>query len=149
MTLTHTNQHRGLAAEPIASVTVIPWRDQLVEVHPESTATASNETLVWWTPTLGPTATLMAHRFAGYMKLHQEAKFTMADLAAMFGMGESMTRIRVAFERLERFGVIRVDGQTVSVRMSLGPLSEKQIERLPACLADLYRARRYEIVRAR
>jgi hypothetical protein len=136
-----TNAKRILA-EPNTTITVLAWRDQLVESHPESHPTASIETLVWWTPTLGPTATLMAHRFAGYAAREEGAEFSLPDLSRTFGMGSSLTRVRAALLRLERFRVISVNDGTVFVRIALPPLTRRQLDQLPPYLLELYEARR-------
>lgn len=124
------------------TVTVIAWRDNLIENHPESHPTSSSETLVWWTPTLGPTATMMAHRLAGYVAARGEQQFTLGDLARTFGMGQSTSRVRAALDRLEHFGIVAVTGQTVSVRLAMPPLTQRHIAKLPGYLAELYQQRR-------
>jgi len=124
------------------TITVIAWRDNLIENHPESHPTSSSETLIWWTPTLGPTATLMVHRLAGYVASRGEQQFTLGDLARTFGMGQSTSRVRAALDRLERFGIISVTGQTVSVRLAMPPLTQRHIAKLPGYLAELYEQRR-------
>ena len=133
---------RRIPAEPDTTIAVLAWRDQLVESHPESHPTASIETLVWWTPILGPTATLIAHRFAGYAAQGNEASFSLADLSRTFGMGSSLTRVRAALLRLERFRVISVNDGTVFVRIALPPLTRRQLDQLPPYLLELYEARR-------
>ncbi len=131
-----------LASDPHTTITFVEWSDPVVETHPESHPTASNETLVWWTPMLGPTAALMAHRSAGYLTHNDYVQFTLGDLARTFGMGESLTRVRAALARLERFGIVTLQGDTVSLRSALPPLTRRQIDQLPPYLAELYRQRR-------
>ncbi|MGZ4708105.1 MAG: hypothetical protein ACXWBN_05135 [Acidimicrobiales bacterium] len=62
-----------------------------------------------------------------------------------FVMGQSTSRIRTSLERLERFGLVSVEGQTVSVRIALPPLTLRQIDQLPGYLADLCDQRRRSI----
>jgi len=131
-----------IATEPDTTITVLAWRDQLVESHPESHPTASTDTLVWWTPILGPTATLLAHRFAGYVARGDQVEFSLSDLSRTLGMGRSLTRIRAALMRLERFRVISVNDDTVFVRIALPPLTRRQLDQLPPYLLELYEARR-------
>jgi hypothetical protein len=123
-------------------ITVAAWRDPVIERHPESHATASNDTLVWWTPILGPTATLLAHRLAGHVARGAEVRFSLIDLARTLGLGGSLTKVRSALTRLERFGVITTDGDAVFVRVALPPLTRRQRSQLPAYLQELYDARR-------
>lgn len=135
-------REKRISYDAETTISVIAWRDHIVESHPESHSTSSNETLVWWSPILGPTATLMAHRFAGYVAHGDQVKFTLGDLARTFGMGQSMGRVRASFQRLERFGIITVLDQTVFVRTALPPLTRRQLEQLPPYLVELYEQRR-------
>ena len=72
---------------------------------PESIPTASDDALIWWTPSVGPTAMLMAHRFATYAA-EAPSNWSLVDLAQTFGAGKSTGRILHTFDRLERFGII-------------------------------------------
>jgi hypothetical protein len=139
---TDRSSAQRIPSEPDTTITVTAWRDHIVESHPESHPTAVNDTLVWWTPILGPTATLMAHRLAGHVAKGGERQFTLAELARTFGMGRSSGRIRTALIRLERFRVVSVNGNTVAVRIALPPLTTRQIEQLPPYLVELYQQRR-------
>lgn len=136
-----TNAKR-IVTEPDTTITVLAWRDQLVESHPESHPTSSTETLLWWTPILGPTSALVAHRLAAYAARGEQAQFSLSDLSRTFGMGRSLSRIRASLIRLERFRVISVNDDTVFVRIALPPLTRRQLDQLPPYLVDLYEARR-------
>jgi hypothetical protein len=57
-------------------------------------------------------------------------------------MGSSLTRVRAALLRLERFHVISVNDGTVFVRIALPPLTRRQLDQLPPYLLELYEARR-------
>jgi hypothetical protein len=127
-----------IPCDPDTTIAVTAWRDHIVESHPESHPTAANDTLVWWTPILGPTATLMAHRLAGHVAKGAEPQFTLAELARTFGVGRSSGRIRDALLRLERFHVVSINGTTVAVRVALPPLMARQVRQLPPYLAELY-----------
>lgn len=131
----------SIPPDPDATLTVVAWRDELVENDPRSHPTSSSDTLVWWTPILGPSATLLAHRFAGYVARGAQQQFTVADVARTLGMGQSTSRVRATLDRLARFGVVTLYGQTVHVRVALPPLTERQAEQLPAYLAALYEQR--------
>lgn len=119
--------------------TVRAWRDPEVENHPDSILTASTDTLVWWTPVLGPTATLMAHRFATYVANGRHVRFETDDLARTFGMGQSQSRVRNALQRLERFDVATIEDRTVLVRTALPPLTHRHLAQLPPYLRELHR----------
>src|SRR4051812_22798076 len=86
-------------------LTVVAWRDPIVERRAGAIATCSDDALVWWTPSLGPTAVLMAHRLAAYAS-NGTTTFTVEDLAATFGMGGGVSRLARTLVRLERFDVI-------------------------------------------
>src|SRR6478609_3245911 len=94
-----------MEGEQLGQLTVVAWRDPLVEGHPDAIPTCSDEALVWWTPSVGPTGMLMAHRFAAYA-VDGPTTWTVADLAATFGMGGSSSRLVRTLARLERFGII-------------------------------------------
>lgn len=115
--------------------TVIAWRDPVVEEAPGSITTWSDEALIWWTPSVGPTSMLMAHRLAAYAT-QGPTTWTATDLAATFGMGTSRTRLDHTLDRLERFGIITRHGTSIAVRLMLAPLTRRQRETLPGYLAD-------------
>ncbi len=133
---------RSIPPDLDATVTVTAWRDEVVEADPRSHPTSSSDTLVWWTPILGPSATLLAHRFAGYAARGGQQEFTLGDIARTLGMGQSTSRVRSTIDRLARFGVVNVFGQTVHVRLALPPLTERQAQQLPTYLAALYEQRK-------
>ncbi len=132
---------RVIELDGSSTLTVLAWRDRVIEEHPDSHRTDSTETLAWWTPVLGPTATLMAHRFAGYVAHGGQVSFTVPDLARTFGMGDSHARVRSALQRLDRFHVVNVHDHTVFVRLALPPLTRRHLDQLPPYLRELYEAR--------
>jgi len=127
----------ALATEDI--ITIEAWRDPVVEGHPQSTPTNSDHTLFWWTPILGPTSTLMAHRFAALTANGDTHSFTTRELARTFGLGDSTSRLRATIARLERFGVARTTHNTIAVRLALAPLTVRQLRALPGYMAVAYR----------
>ena len=129
------------APEPDARITVVAWHDKVVEAHADSHATSSIETLMWWTPILGPTATLMVHRFAGYVARGGEVQFSYGDLARTLGLGSSTRRAQAAVDRLARFRIVTVTDDIVQVRTMLPPLTRRQLAQLPPYLAELYEQR--------
>ena len=124
-----------IEGEQLGQLTVVAWRDPVVEGHPDAIPTCSDDALVWWTPSVGPTGMLMAHRFAAYA-IDGPTTWTVADLAATFGMGGSSSRLVRTLARLERFGIISCDGTTIAVRLMLAPLTRRQRAGLPRYLAD-------------
>jgi hypothetical protein len=118
-------------------IVVKAWRDEIVEAMPGAIETASDSCLLWLCSSVGSIGTLMAHRFAQYAAAGPTT-WMVDDIGRTFGIGESYGRVNHTFDRLERFGIIRCEGLSVSVRLWLPPLSERQRERLPAYLAAVY-----------
>jgi hypothetical protein len=127
------------AAEDLtpATIAVVSYPDPLVDEAPGAVPTASDEALIYWTPTLGPTAVLMAHRFATYAA-EGPSTWSLVDLAQTFGAGKSSRRVLHALDRLERFGIIVRRGDVIGVRLWLPPLTARQRARLPEYLAYVY-----------
>ena len=121
-------------------LTVVAWRDAVVEQTTGAIPTASDEALVWYLPIVGSIGTVMAHRFAHYAA-DGSTIWTIEDIARTFGMGGSTQRVLRTFERLERFEIIHRQHATVAVRLWLPPLTYRQRCQLPAYLAAAYDAR--------
>jgi hypothetical protein len=121
-------------------LTVVAWRDAVVEQSPGAIPTASDEALVWYLPIVGSIGTVMAHRLARYAA-DESSIWTIEDIARTFGMGGSTQRVLRTLERLERFGIICRQHATVAVRLWLPPLTYRQRCQLPAYLAAAYDAR--------
>ncbi len=119
------------------AITVIAWPDPVIDNAAGSIPTASDDALIWWTPTIGPTAALMAHRFATYAA-DGPSVWPLVDLAQTFGLGQALGRVTHTLDRLDRFGIVARHGDTVAVRLMLAPLSARQRVRLPGYLADAY-----------
>ena len=131
------DQHTTAEALMPDEITVVAWPDPVVDEVAGAIPTASVDALIWWTPTVGPTGILMAHRFATYAA-DGPSTWPMVDVAQTFGLGHALSRVTHTLDRLERFGLISRHGGTVAVRLMLPPLSERQLVRLPAYLADAY-----------
>ena len=117
-------------------VTVVAWRDPLLERAPGAVLTVSDDVLVWWTNTLGPSAVLLARHLATYAA-DGESVWSLDDLAGSFGISRSV--VSHTLDRLVRFGIVARHGSTVAVRLTLAPLTMRQRERLPRYLAEAYR----------
>jgi hypothetical protein len=118
------------------TITVVAWRDRLIERAPGAIPTVSDDVLVWWTNTLGPSAVLLARHLATYAA-DGELVWSLVDLAGTFGVSRSV--LAHTMDRLVRFGIVARHGSTVAVRLMLAPLTMRQRERLPRYLADAYR----------
>jgi hypothetical protein len=119
------------------TVTVIAWLDAVIDNASGSIPTASDAALVWWTPTIGPTAMLIAHRFASYAA-DGPSEWPLVDVAQTFGLAQAVGRVTHSLDRLERFGVIARHGETVAVRLMLPRLTARQRVGLPGYLAAAY-----------
>ena len=115
------------------------WHDPVAAV--DGIPADSDDALVWWTPTLGPTAVLCLHRLSRYLTTSPSMSFDIVELAGAMGLvqkdrlaaSEGFTR---AMHRLEMFGMIRTIGNTIHVRTILPPLPQRFIRQLPANLRD-------------
>jgi hypothetical protein len=139
-----TEQSDDPAAEPVGNasgtVTVIAWRDPVVETVPSAMRADSDDALVWYTPFVGTIGMVMAHRFARYAA-DGPSRWTIEDIAATFGLGHSPKRSVHVIGRLERWGIVRCQGTTIAVRLWLPPLTVRLRRRLPDYLAAAYDAR--------
>lgn len=119
------------------TLAVVAYPDPVVENSAGSIPTASDDALIWWTPSVGPTAMLMAHRFATYAA-EGPSSWSLVDLAQTFGAGNSTGRMLHTLDRLERFGIIVRRGDIIGIRLWLPPLTSRQRARLPEYLAYVY-----------
>ena len=96
-------QHQTKRREPWPTeITVIAMQDPVVDQLPDATPTTSDETLLWWAGTLGPTAVLLARHLAAYAA-EGPTLWPLEDLGRTFGIGPSV--VSHSLERLVRFGV--------------------------------------------
>ena len=139
MTTTSTPSTRTSTTENLTprTIAVVAYPDPVIEATPGAILTASDDALIWWTPSVGPTAMLMAHRFATYAA-EGPSTWSLLDLAQTFGAGSSTGRTLHTLDRLERFGVIVRRGDIVGIRLWLPPLTARQQARLPEYLAYVY-----------
>ncbi|MEX2658535.1 MAG: hypothetical protein WD232_02470 [Acidimicrobiales bacterium] len=122
------------------TLAVVAYPDPVVESALGAIPTASDDALIWWTPSVGPTAMLMAHRFATYATYAADgpSSWPLVDLAQTFGAGQSTSRMTHTLNRLERFGIIVRRGDIIGIRLWLPPLTAPQRARLPEYLAYVY-----------
>ena len=118
-------------------ITVHPWHDPAVEANPHATPTASETSLIFWTPSIGCLGMAVAARFASYAA-SASSTWAVDDIAGTFGVRESVSRVRHALDRLESFGIICHEERTVWVRLWLPPLGYRQQVKLPRYLAAVY-----------
>lgn len=139
-----TDEHVERPALPLLrareTLTVVAWRDPVIDSTPGAVRTDSDDALVWYTPSVGTIGMAMAHRFARHATTGP-SMWTIEDIARTFGIGPSPARVGRSFDRLERFGLIRRAGSVVAVRLWLAPLTDRQRCHLPAYLAAAYDVR--------
>ena len=120
-------------------VIIEPLHDQLEQ--PEWLQSASYDLLTYITPILGPTATLILHRYAWYFTAgdvwHQ---IELDDLGATFGVsarGVNSPILR-SFQRIDRFGFGKIEpiSPRVRIRTAIPPLSRQMARVIPAYLAE-------------
>jgi hypothetical protein len=119
------------------SFTVVPWRDPVIEAN--GWPADDWRTLWFFTPILGPTATLMLHRLGGFAA-EGETTWRPAEFGASFGLrgiGRQSAPVRT-LARLCQFGFVRVSGTSLAVRTHVGPLRRLDVDQLPAGLAATY-----------
>lgn len=122
----------------------MPARPDHIHVSPDPTPgphrTDSLETICWWTPFLGPTATIAATHLCQHAQSKPHVPIDVNDLRTMLGLGDLGGRVWRALDRLEQFGAIKFHStDTITVRTYLGPLGPKELAKLPGHFADAYR----------
>jgi hypothetical protein len=99
-----------------------------------------SDEILWWLPTLGPTASALAFVFARHAA-HGEMCWPTDDLARMVGLAGNRSKLWVSLERLHRFHVTTfVSTDTLTVRLCLPALTERQLAQLPDAVAIAYRS---------
>ena len=120
-----------------ALLTIEAWHDPVVEAARGSVRTDSDDALIWYTPSIGTIAMVIAHRFARHAT-DGPSLWTIEDIALTFGIGNSAARVWRSLDRLERFGITHRAEDRIAVRLWLAPLTERQRAQLPAYLAAAY-----------
>jgi hypothetical protein len=99
-----------------------------------------NKRQKWWLPILGPTASALAFIFARHAA-QTESCWPTDDLARMVGLAGNRSKLWVSLERLQRFHVTAfVSTDTLTVRLWLPALTDRQLSRLPEAMTIAYRS---------
>ena len=102
--------------------------------------TDSDDLWAWWLPIIGPTASALAFLFARHAA-RAETCWPTEDLARMVGLAGNRNKLWMSLERLHRFHVITfVSTDTLTVRLWLPALTDRQLARLPEAIVLVYRA---------
>lgn len=123
----------GTPSRQSVRVSVRPWIDPVVEAHGFGPSSPYVEHC--WLPVLGPTATWLYRRLGSLVVEKVDGgQVDLVDLAQALGLGRGLGRhspLVHSLDRLRRFGVIQVGGETLLVRRALALLPVTQARRLP------------------
>jgi hypothetical protein len=118
-------------------LTIEPWTDPVVEAVGYPLRDPYVE--IFFGSHLGPTSILLLRRVGLGFGLHPEGfVLDVAETAAALGLGAGLGRNSPWWRtvgRLARFGLAHGRGpQTLAVRRAVAPLTQSQVDRLPASL---------------
>lgn len=123
-------------------LTFEPWADPLIDgfdCHPESTYSR-----LGWLPVIGPSSWLVWGTLAAQLRREPEVRWELAVLAEAHGLSRSNARhgmVRRTLARLCQFRLLADTGEDrYLVRLTTPPLPRRQLERLPAYVAELHDA---------
>jgi len=122
---------------------VVAWDDPLVESRGHDPRSVYVER--FWTPVLGPSATMLLRRLADDLDAAPRGfVLDMAETGRALGLGGSEGRrspLRRTLARCVRFGVARLfSTRTLAVRRMVPPLADHQLARLPPALQAQHRS---------
>ncbi len=102
--------------------------------------TDSDDLWAWWLPIIGPTASSLAFLFARHAA-QADTCWPTQDLARMVGLAGNRSKLWMSLERLHRFHVTTfVSTDTLTIRLWLPALTDRQLARLPEAMALVYRS---------
>lgn len=136
---THTESTRTAeSADPSKKMPRVLTIRHLADAMTESTGHEVRSDYVerFWLPILGPTSTWLLRRFVRGLDsnpagVRVDAESTGRSVGLGGGLGRTAPFAR-AVDRLRVFGALRwIDDTTLAVRTHLGPLSDRQLARLP------------------
>jgi hypothetical protein len=114
------------------ALTVMAWRDALVESRGHRSGSAYIETV--WAGVLGPTATLLWSRLARLAAVRPAARIDRVDLARSLGLGDRLGPhgpLSRSLSRMVAFGAaIRSSAEVLMIRLALPDVPAHQLGRL-------------------
>jgi hypothetical protein len=121
--------------------TTRPTMVRVVADHtPGRHRTDSDDLWTWWLPIIGPTASTLAFLFARHAA-YGESSWPTEDLARMVGLAGNRSKLWMSLERLHRFHITTfVSEGTLTIRLWLPALTDRQLARLPESMAATYRS---------
>lgn len=132
---------RGVAVAAERGVLVVrPLVDPLIERLGFSLNSAYVEGL--WLPVLGPSTTWCLRRLGTWVSAEPDGvEVNLAELAASLGVGGGTGRnsmVMRCIRRMVSFGVAAWSGDELLVRRAVGPLTARQLSRVPERLVALH-----------
>ncbi len=130
--------------------TTRPTTVRVIADHTPGAHRTDSEDLWWWLPIIGPTAGVLAFLLARHAATG-ETCWPTDDLARMVGLAGNRSKLWLSLDRLHRFRVATfVSTDTLTIRLWLPALSDRQLAHLPASMAAAYRpARRHRLTNHR
>ena len=129
-------------ATPHIHLTVIPWRDPIVESR--GFGVRSDYVEWFWLPVLGPSATWLVRRidfgFDDYPNGYVLDAQVTARALGIAARDETGTIFGRAVSRLQMFGVAHTLGDSLAVRRILPEVSQRHLQRMPPHLRDAHPA---------
>jgi hypothetical protein len=117
-------------------------RPDLVHViadHTPGPHRTGSDDITWWLPIIGPTASVVAHRFAR-TTAQGPACWAVEELARIVGLGGSRSSLWHSLDRLHRFGIATfVSTDTLTIRLWLPAITDRHLSRYPSAMAAAYR----------
>jgi hypothetical protein len=127
---------------PATAATVEHWRPDHLHVCSDTTPgvhQTDSPDIEWWLPVIGPTAAVLAQTLARYVEAGGTTWDT-TELAQRIGLGGNSSKLWQSLNRLDMFGVAHFHATDVmTIRLWLPALRERNLDRLPAGMADAYR----------
>src|SRR5947209_18211134 len=121
---------------PFDTLIVLPWPDPLVDAVGHDPRSPYVEQ--FWLGVLGPSATLLLRRLATAFDAHPDGfELDLHETAGALGLSASSGRTSSFARTLQRcvqFGLAQPHSRGMRVRRRLPPLSQRQVDRLPAGL---------------
>lgn len=126
-----TGSHRQQGTETPERLTVVAWRDPLVEASGHRPGSPYVEAV--WLGTLGPSTTLCWQRLSRLAATGPGTQIDTADLSRSLGLGDGLGRnapVSRTLARMVAFGAATRTGDTLAVRLALADVPDRQLPRL-------------------
>lgn len=123
-----------MSNEPVLTIHAVPHRNP--QVRQVGVGLDDPYVEQCWTPILGPSSVLLLRRMPLLWQHADPTEIPMTELSRSIGLGTGISAnspMQHTLDRLERYGFCRQSpGGHVAVPTTAGPLSLRQLERVPA-----------------